>query len=667
MAEEKERKVHPAVKVGVGLGLGVMFAAMAYALTRKKPPAPPPPPPEGLANLYGQVIDAQTGQAIPDVLVILDSYQALTDLNGYYVYTDLEPKAYTISFSKEGYETETAEITLIEGNNELSLALTPVGIPPELKARLYGDVSDAETGELIKDVLATVNGLSMYTGAWGEFDFEGLELRTYTITFTKANYAPYSATVTLTEGDNLLIVQLQPVGMPIDFEVRWMTVEPLTVTAGDPLLVRAQIVNISDHAITAHVVCSINGMEFTEDVPLVVEDWEVVIFRPTIPTPGTYVVSVAQFSERIEVIAGVASLYGAVIDSVTEEPLANVLVTVGIHQTATNSLGEYSFLGLGAKKYAIVVEKEGYQTYSAQVSLSAGDNILDVTLTPVGEVLVSFTHTPKPAVFTWPITTVAVYHIPDIMDIPDWTGLQCVSVNIGILKEDIAEVAGIAWDSAKVVHDVILNRADFGVGCWRNGIPLDAPDNLYAITQEKGLTYRKWIRLSATSGKTVTTPLPVGKYPLYFWGQRSEMEETTGWFGTKSYRSTGRRIDFPTKYIGELEVVETPIVTSNFVYSDVSCPVDGWVPGSSRFKYVDFHCTLTNTGDELETHKVSLMKYRTDLGEVATKEIYSEEITLSPGESRTFSYRFYQTAGTKWCIWLRDDGFAESERCIYQV
>ena len=103
MAKEAKRegKGVPAVLlIGgaiVGTGLALYFATRAKA-------APPPPPP-GLANLYGKVTDADTGSPISGALVALDGMQTYTDGSGNYTFTDLDPGAYVLQFSKDGYET----------------------------------------------------------------------------------------------------------------------------------------------------------------------------------------------------------------------------------------------------------------------------------------------------------------------------------------------------------------------------------------------------------------------------------------------------------------------------------------------------------------------------------------------------------------------------------
>ncbi len=99
MAEE--RRISPLVIVGIGAGIATAVTVGLYAWARAAPPAPPP----GLANLYGKVTDAVTGEAIPGVLVTLDGMQIYTDSGGNYSFTDLEPGEYVLQFSKDGYGT----------------------------------------------------------------------------------------------------------------------------------------------------------------------------------------------------------------------------------------------------------------------------------------------------------------------------------------------------------------------------------------------------------------------------------------------------------------------------------------------------------------------------------------------------------------------------------
>jgi cytoskeletal protein RodZ len=77
------------------------------------------------------------------------------------------------------------DITLYEGDRELNVVLTP--LPPPV-ANLYGKVTDAETGLPLSSVKVTIDGLTTYTDANGNYGFEGLTPGTYTVTFEKDGY-----------------------------------------------------------------------------------------------------------------------------------------------------------------------------------------------------------------------------------------------------------------------------------------------------------------------------------------------------------------------------------------------------------------------------------------------------------------------------------------------
>lgn len=136
MAEE--RKISPTVAVAlvpIGLGLGALGILALVALARE--PGPPTPPP-GLANLYGIITDAETGEPIAgvDMTVYQDYdtdtavYHATTDYQGYYQILDMlvEVDVTKMVVYANGYEPHTDEdIPIAEGNNELSFSMEVAG------------------------------------------------------------------------------------------------------------------------------------------------------------------------------------------------------------------------------------------------------------------------------------------------------------------------------------------------------------------------------------------------------------------------------------------------------------------------------------------------------------------------------------------------------------
>ncbi|MBA7478568.1 hypothetical protein ES707_13995 [subsurface metagenome] len=79
-----------------------------------------------LANLYGTVTDADTGQGIAGVRVTTTGAITESDSNGDYTILDLTPGSYTVQFAKDGFETKEVNVSAHEGNNELNVQLVPI-------------------------------------------------------------------------------------------------------------------------------------------------------------------------------------------------------------------------------------------------------------------------------------------------------------------------------------------------------------------------------------------------------------------------------------------------------------------------------------------------------------------------------------------------------------
>jgi len=183
----EERGISPgAVIIPLGLGLGLVVALAAVA--RAAPPTPPP----GLANLYGVVNDAVTGELLPNVLVSLNGVQAYTNSKGEYSITEIEPGYYSMKFEKGGYEVASADVTVVAGDNELNVSLTPI---VEVLGRLLGVVTDAHTGAPLNGVrieLWSADETELLTdtttNSSGHYSIENIYPSNYSVVFIKEGY-----------------------------------------------------------------------------------------------------------------------------------------------------------------------------------------------------------------------------------------------------------------------------------------------------------------------------------------------------------------------------------------------------------------------------------------------------------------------------------------------
>lgn len=77
-------------------------------------------------GISGQVTDAETGEALPGVNVVIDELQEgeATDLDGFFELTDVEPGTYTLSASYVGYEKYETSVEVGEEMITLDIELT---------------------------------------------------------------------------------------------------------------------------------------------------------------------------------------------------------------------------------------------------------------------------------------------------------------------------------------------------------------------------------------------------------------------------------------------------------------------------------------------------------------------------------------------------------------
>src|SRR3989339_563302 len=220
--------VHPAVPGSVnlddlGLVIGnnynfdLFFAErnksvsyLKFQTTIKSQTTPSPtltPIPGGTSDVFGYVGDSN-GNALQGVTVSIvgNSFSNRTETNaeGYYEFTSLATGNYTLTYEKEGYRTETTDITLKENDVR---DLGTLFLEEITKAKIYGyvmDISDnpLESAKLKLRGIKTGYNSTMTSDADGFFEFTDLEADTYILIAKKNGYKRAKQTIKLGERES---------------------------------------------------------------------------------------------------------------------------------------------------------------------------------------------------------------------------------------------------------------------------------------------------------------------------------------------------------------------------------------------------------------------------------------------------------------------------------
>ncbi|WP_169907692.1 carboxypeptidase regulatory-like domain-containing protein [Priestia abyssalis] len=160
------------------------------------------------AVIQGTVRDAETGQPIVRANVIVSITgtgiivaSILTDSQGRYRLTGIAPGDYTVSFSADGYASQTSDITLAAGQS-LTLNANLLSNP----AILTGTVLSGRTGDPIEGGVIRVFSsdgqfiTSTLTDENGEYTIPRLNSGTYTVSAVAFGFESEIQTVTLVRG-----------------------------------------------------------------------------------------------------------------------------------------------------------------------------------------------------------------------------------------------------------------------------------------------------------------------------------------------------------------------------------------------------------------------------------------------------------------------------------
>ena len=164
----------------------------------------------GAGIVFGYVYD-EDENPLKSVTVEIDgddySDSGKTDGDGYYKFEEVPAGDYIVTYTKTGYETQTQDVTVEEGDEA---QLESVTMPAVQKGTIYGYVTNIK-GDPIESVRLKLTGIgtktkkSTSTDSDGFFEFTDLEAGTYGIMAKKKFYKAAQKTVVVEEGEDVEI------------------------------------------------------------------------------------------------------------------------------------------------------------------------------------------------------------------------------------------------------------------------------------------------------------------------------------------------------------------------------------------------------------------------------------------------------------------------------
>jgi hypothetical protein len=185
--------------------LNVLNALNYIASTTPSPTPASSPTPGGNGFLSGTVYD-QDNFPLGGVTVTItgNSFSDSVDTNedGYYEFYGLAAGDYTLTYEKDGYQGQTRNISLGEGE---ILSLGTVALELITKGTITGYVvntkgNPVESAEIKLRGIKTKISTTTFSDAEGYFEFADLDAETYVIIAKKKGYKRSSKTVILKEG-----------------------------------------------------------------------------------------------------------------------------------------------------------------------------------------------------------------------------------------------------------------------------------------------------------------------------------------------------------------------------------------------------------------------------------------------------------------------------------
>lgn len=339
--------------------------------------------------VQGRITNAGSGNPLSDVLISVSgtNNSAVTDSDGRYVISGVNPGAIEVTANKQGYLPKGGTATIEAGQTlYFSTALSPIS---QVASMIAGVLTDVTTGEPLSDIAVSLSGsniASSFTDTAGQYQFDELVEGDTTLQISSAFYHDVTAVVEVVPGVHYdASIALTPIGQDVVNSPAQLSG---MVVAGEngPSLINVEVeLDIGGQVFTQFT--DDEGTFLFEDLP---SGEASIIFR----AEGYF-----EYQLSFSLIDGIAAdlgkialnstevsyaFGGMVVDSVTNLPLSNVMVTVdkqsGPVTLMTDQYGQFYLDNFADPEVGLTFDKDDY------VSTDLVPFLEDGVITDLGEV-----------------------------------------------------------------------------------------------------------------------------------------------------------------------------------------------------------------------------------------------------------------------------------------
>jgi thermitase len=342
-----------------GIGSGRINAARAVGGVPALPGA-----------ISGQVTDAEDGSAISGAQVSDGIRTSFTDSAGKYTIDSVPPGNYQVVADKEGYESSSLTVTILQGSTAVvDFSLSEVIVT----GAITGSVTDAEDGSPVAGAVVSDGTRTTTTDASGEYTITGVPVGNYQVNASKEGYESSSLMATVLSGGTAVAdFSLNEIILP-------GSITGTVTDAKDGSPIAGAVVSDGTRTTTTDATGKYtiaNMMPDTYQVMASKSDYHGSSLTVTVLPGGT---TVANFPLSEIIIPG--TITGMVTDAKDGSPIVGAVVSDGTRATTTDVAGEYTITNVPPDTYQITASKSGYESSMSAVTLiSGGTEVVNFSL-----------------------------------------------------------------------------------------------------------------------------------------------------------------------------------------------------------------------------------------------------------------------------------------------